>query len=206
MYPMIACESGWWLWRGANLSLKASLNFLGRLQGTELDELGLDEAIALVDKKAASVAAKKGNKKGQGRVVRDPWKADGFQAFSMQRKKELKSNGDSSKESELAAKLANEWLDLPDKAREDFVKADSKSKSKAKRNGKIPSEAAEQPSSKQKLLTGYQFFCKTRRQELKATGQSNDMKPTDITKLLGAEWQKQSEQQKQDFKEKARHV
>ena len=180
------------------------------LQGTEVDELGKEEFADLVDKKAAKVAAKGGGKKKQGKSERNPWKADGFQAFSAQRKKELKSMGDNSKESDLAAKLANEWLDLPDKAREDFVKDDTEGSKKAdkktdKKKAKS-SAAAKEPESSPKTLTGYQLFCKERREELKASGQSKGMKPTEVMKLLGAEWKTQNDQQKGQFKEKAQKI
>lgn len=179
-----------------------------RMQGKELDELSREEAGELVDKKAAQVAAKgQGSRGGRKKTQkRDSWNADGFQAFSIQRKKELSSKGDSIKESALAAKLANEWLDLPEKAREDFVKADDKAKNKAEKKKARTSTDTGKSDSKAKVLTGYNLFCKERRQELKASGRSKDMKPTEVMKLLGAEWQTQSEQQKQHFKEKAQQV
>lgn len=176
------------------------------LQGKEFDDLGIEEAAVLVDGKAAKLAARGGSKKRQGASGGNQWKADGFQAFSVQRKKELKSSGDKSRESDLAAKLANEWLDLSDKVQEGFVKADNESKGKTAEEREPSSSSAEKSESAPKTLTGYQIFCKERRQELKATGQSKDMKPTDVMKLMGAEWQAQSDQQKQDFREKAQQL
>ena len=186
--------------------MKCDTHDTAHLQGKDYDELSTEELADLVDKKAAKVAGKGGGKTRQGTSSKNPWKADGFQAFSTQRKKELKSEGDTSKESDLAAKLAGEWLDLPDGPREGFVKDDVEGSKKASKKGRKSPVAAGKREKPPKALSGYQLFCKERRQELKAVGQSKDLKPTEVMKLLGAEWRAQSDQQKERLREKAQQL
>ena len=80
---------------------------------------------------------------------------------------------------------------------------------------KLTVKAARKPVSKKKPttpkadaaprpLTGYQYFCKQRRAELRQS--SNALKPTEVMQLLGREWQQLSEQEKQAFSDQSAQV
>ena len=160
--------------------------------------IGLDEAIELLNKKAAKPSGK-----GKQPVKRasDPWQADGFRAFTAHRKRELRKLPDRPKAAELAAMLAEEWSQLSTKSKATFVEADQKQKQPAAAKG--PQAEAASPGKK-RPLSGYNIFCKERREELKNNGQSQQMKPTEVMKLLGEDWKNCSEDEKSKYTQQAR--
>lgn len=167
------------------------------LQGSDLQTVSLDEAIELISKKAAKGPSKRGGKAAlqSGKSKKSLSYAPGFTLFSEQRKKELRKQGGSSRGSELASRLGEEWMGLSEEDQQGFAEAEQD-----KKDGLLPK--AQEPS-KRKALTGYSLFCKERREEVRAGGGSGVMPVQDIAKQLGAEWRSTSEQQKSDFKNRA---
>lgn len=164
----------------------------------------MEEAVTLLNQKATKSSSKAGSRKKFPAKDGSEPEADGFATFTAQRKKELRKSSGGPKAAELAAILADEWSMLSAEAQQGFQQANGRQKPKQKASKAPSSKAA--TSRKSKPLSGYNLFCKERRQDLKGDAQSADMKPTEVMKLLGSEWSALTPKEKEGFSERAKHI
>jgi hypothetical protein len=79
--------------------------------------------------------------------------------------------------------------------------SDSEEESEPEKKKKKTKKAKKDPNEPKKPLSSYMIFCSEKREEAKK--QNPDMKLTEISKVLGAEWKELSDKEKKVYQDKA---
>ena len=180
-----------------------------QLLGREWQQLSEQEKEAFKDQSLAHVSQEhcdepvSKKKPTTPKAEAAPRPLTGYQYFCKQRRAELRQSSSTLKPTEVMQLLGREWQQLSEQEKEAF---------KDQSLAHVSQEHCDEPVSKNKLttpkadaaprpLTGYQFFCKQRRAELRQS--SNALKPREVMQLLGREWQQLSEQEKEAFRDQS---
>lgn len=178
--------------------------------------LGLEQSDSppAVDILVGEAAAASANRKSSNGSR--PGRVSGYILFSKQRRLELAAAGSRLSQKAIMSELGAEWRALPEKekgawrakAEQQFAAQNGASAAAngssvgqpQKATGAVKAAKAK-PAGQKRGVMGFIFFSQHVRAEVKQQG--SGLKPTEITKLAGERWRQFSQQEKQEWNERA---
>lgn len=133
-----------------------------------------------------------------------------YMYYAASRRDALKEENPTKKMTEIAQMIGSEWQTLDETERSEFQAKASKDKARyvAEMATYVPSvehastRQKRDPNAPKRPLSAFLFWASVRRPELRA--QNPDKKMTELAVMLGEEWQKASDSDKEPYLTKAR--